>query len=189
MFEKLEKVLMPLAEAIGNNKYLVSIRDGFLISTPLLIAGSIFLVIANLPFPGFSDWIASIPIADGTLATYLSKPSDATFSLMAIFATFGIAYSYARQINSDSLFCAAAALMAWFLIMPYTVTGSVEVGGEAVDVALSGIPLGWVGAKGIFVGIFSAFGATAIYTWVKNRGWVIKMPAASPPRSPSPSPR
>ena len=92
MFEKLEKVLMPLAEAIGNNKYLVSIRDGFLISTPLLIAGSIFLVIANLPFPGFSDWIASIPIADGTLATYLSKPSDATFSLMAIFATFGIAY-------------------------------------------------------------------------------------------------
>lgn len=181
MFEKLEKVLMPLAEAIGNNKYLVSIRDGFLISTPLLIAGSIFLVIANLPFPGFSDWIASIPIADGTLATYLSKPSDATFSLMAIFATFGIAYSYARQINSDSLFCAAAALMAWFLIMPYTVTGSVEVGGEAVDVALSGIPLRWVGAKGIFVGIFCAFGATAIYTWVKNRGWVIKMPAGVPP--------
>lgn len=181
MFDKLEKVLMPLAEAIGNNKYLVSIRDGFLISTPLLIAGSIFLVIANLPIPGFSDWVASIPIADGTLATYLSKPSDATFSIMAIFATFGIAYSYARQIESDSLFCAAAALMAWFLIMPYTVTGSVDVGGEAVDVALSGIPLGWVGAKGIFVGIFSAFGATAIYTWVKNRGWVIKMPAGVPP--------
>ena len=43
MLNKLEKWLMPLAEAIGRNKYLMSVRDGFLISTPLLIAGSIFL--------------------------------------------------------------------------------------------------------------------------------------------------
>ena len=181
MFEKLEKILMPMAEAIGKNKYLTSIRDGFLISTPLLIAGSIFLVIANLPIPGFAEWCASIPIADGTLATYLAKPSDATFTIMAIFATFGIAYSYATQIKTDKVFSAAAALMAWFLIMPYTVTGTVEVDGATVDAALSGIPLGWVGAKGIFVGIFCAFAATAVYAWVKNRGWVIKMPAGVPP--------
>ena len=30
MMKKLEKILMPLAEAIGRNKYLMSIRDGFL---------------------------------------------------------------------------------------------------------------------------------------------------------------
>ncbi|MFB8448770.1 hypothetical protein ACFC3Z_06710 [Enterococcus thailandicus] len=33
----LEKVLTPLAKVIGENKYLVAIRDGFLLSTPLLI--------------------------------------------------------------------------------------------------------------------------------------------------------
>ena len=43
MMKKLEKILMPLAEAIGRNKYLMSIRDGFLVSTPLLIGGSIFI--------------------------------------------------------------------------------------------------------------------------------------------------
>ena len=64
MFDKLEKVLMPLAEAIGKNKYLISIRDGFLVSTPLLIAGSIFLLLANLPIPGYSDLIASIQIGE-----------------------------------------------------------------------------------------------------------------------------
>ena len=42
MMKQLEKYLMPLAEKIGRNKYLISIRDGFLVSTPLLIAGSIF---------------------------------------------------------------------------------------------------------------------------------------------------
>ena len=34
--------------------------------------------------------------------------------------------------------------------MPYSVSGSVDVAGKAVDVSLSGIPLGWVGSKGIF---------------------------------------
>ena len=46
---------------------------------------------------------------------------------------------------------------------------------------VSGVPLGWVGSKGIFVGIFCAFAATAIYSWVKQQGWVIKMPAGVPP--------
>ena len=41
--------------------------------------------------------------------------------------------------------------------MPYSVSGSVDVAGKAVDVSLSGIPLGWVGSKGIFVGIMCAF--------------------------------
>ena len=181
MFDKLEKVLMPLAEVIGRNKYLISIRDGFLVSTPLLIAGSIFLVIANLPFPGFSDWLASVPVGNSTLAAFISKPSDATFTIMAVFATMGIAFSYAKQIKSDSLFSAACALMAWFLLMPYVVDGTASVGGEDVAVSVTGVPLGWLGAKGIFVGIICAFGATAIYAWVKRRGWVIKMPAGVPP--------
>ena len=47
----LEKVLMPLAEKIGKNKYLISIRDGFLVSSPLLIVGSLFLLIAKFQQP------------------------------------------------------------------------------------------------------------------------------------------
>ena len=59
MIKQLEKILMPLAEAIGRNKYLVSIRDGFLVSTPLLIAGSIFLLIAKFPIPAWTEWLSS----------------------------------------------------------------------------------------------------------------------------------
>ena len=181
MFDKLESVLMPLAEAIGKNKYLISIRDGFLVSTPLLIAGSIFLLLANFPIPGYDEWVKSIAIGNSNLAVYLSKPADATFTIMAIFATMGIAYSYANQINSDKIFGAAVALMSWFLLMPYEVTGTVEVGKKTVDATLSGLPLGWVGSKGLFLSIIIAFASVAIYTWVKNRGWVIKMPAGVPP--------
>ena len=55
IMSKLEKVLMPMAEKIGQNKLLIAIRDGFLVSSPLLIVGSIFLLIANFPIPGWDE--------------------------------------------------------------------------------------------------------------------------------------
>ena len=175
---------MPLAEAIGRNKYLMSIRDGFLLSTPLLIGGSIFLLIANFPIPAWIEFLEGTVVNQATgrtLASYIAKPADATFTIMAVFAVMGIAYSFAEKLGTNKLFGAATALVSWFLIMPYTVTGEVDVNGVAQAVSLTGVPLGWLGAKGIFVGIFCAFISVHIYTFVEKRGWTIKMPAGVPP--------
>ena len=180
MLKKLEKILMPLAEAIGKNKYLMSIRDGFLVSTPLLIGGSIFLLIANFPITAWTNWIESVVVNPQTgevLASYISKPAAATFDIMAIFAVIGIAYSFAGKMKTNQIFAAAVAIVSWFIIMPFKVTGTVN----DTAVTLSGIPLGWVGSKGIFVGIFCAFISVHIYSWVERKGWTIKMPAGVPP--------
>ena len=172
MLSKLESVLMPLAEKIGKNKYLIAVRDGFLLSMPLLIVGSFFLLIANFPIPGWSDFWARFFGEDWV--SYFSKPTDATFSIMAILAVVGIGYSFAEQMNVDKLFGAASAMVSWFLIMPYEVL--LEGGGS-----VKGIPLDWVGSKGIFVGIICAFLSIHIYAWVNKKGWVIKMPEGVPP--------
>lgn len=180
MLSKLEKLLMPLAEAIGKNKYLMAVRDGFLVSTPLLIAGSIFLVIANFPLKVWTQWLSSVVVnanTGETLASFLSKPSDATFTIMAVFAVMGIAYSFAKSMKTNPLFCSAVALMSWLMLMPYFVSGTVEAG----EVTLRGLSLDWLGAKGIFVGILCAFVSVHIYSWVERKGWVIKMPAGVPP--------
>ena len=50
----------------------------------------------------------------------------------------------------------------------------------AGDQVVSGIPLGWVGSKGIFVGIICAFLSVHVYAWVDKKGWVIKMPDGVP---------
>lgn len=171
MLNKLESVLMPLAEKIGKNKYLIAIRDGFLLSMPLLIVGSFFLLIANFPIPGWTQFWARF--FGENWASYFSKPTDATFSIMAILAVIGIGYSFAEQMKVDKLFGAAISMVCWFLIMPYEIL----VDGAVVG----GIPLGWVGSKGIFVGIICAFLAVHIYAWVNERGWVIKMPDGVPP--------
>lgn len=171
MLNKLESVLMPLAEKIGKNKYLIAVRDGFLLSMPLLIVGSFFLLIANFPIPGWTEFWARF--FGENWASYFSKPTDATFSIMAILAVIGIGYSFSEQMNVDRLFGAAISLVCWFLIMPYEIL--------AGDAVVAGIPLGWVGSKGIFVGIICAFLAVHIYAWVNEKGWVIKMPDGVPP--------
>ncbi|MBS6953472.1 MAG: PTS cellobiose transporter subunit IIC [Enterocloster asparagiformis] len=172
MLSKLESVLMPLAEKIGKNKYLIAVRDGFLLSMPLLIVGSFFLLIANFPIPGWSSFWAGI--FGENWVSYFAKPTDATFSIMAVLAVVGIGYSFAEQMNVDKLFGAASALVSWFLIMPYEVL--LEGGGT-----VKGIPLDWVGSKGIFVGIICAFLSIHIYAWVNKKGWVIRMPEGVPP--------
>lgn len=191
MIDKLEKILMPMAEAIGRNKYLIAIRDGFLVSTPLLIVGSIFLLLANFPIQAWTDFIANVQIGSSNLATLLSKQSDATFTIMAIFATMGIGYSFAKQLKTSGIFGAAVSLMSWFILMPYSITGSIsamfDANGAAMEVVegakatVTGVDLGWLGAKGIFMGIICGLVSVHVYAWVEKKGWVIKMPAGVPP--------
>lgn len=171
MFHKLESFFIPLAEKLGKNKYLTAIRDGFLLTTPLLIVGSIFLLIANFPIPGWTEFWARFFGENWT--AFISKPTNATFDIMAILAVIGIGYSFSGLMKVDQLAGAAVGLVAWFILLPYQVTDG--------TVTLSGLPLGWVGSRGIFVGILAAFLAIHIFAWVTKKGWVIKMPEGVPP--------
>jgi len=171
MLDKLEKLFVPVAERLGKNKYLTAIRDGFLLTTPLLIVGSFFMLIANFPIPHWTEFWAQF-FGDNWTA-FMSKPTNATFDIMAILAVLGIGYSFADQLKVDKLAGAAVGVVAWFILMPFQVTDG--------DVTLSGIPLGWVGSKGIFVGILCAFLAVHIFAFVTKKNWVIKMPAGVPP--------
>lgn len=171
MMDKLESIFIPLAEKIGKNKYLISIRDGFLLTTPLLIIGSFFLLVANFPINNWTEFWARFFGENWT--AYMAKPTNATFDIMAILAVVGIAYSFSRELKVDKLSGAAVALVSWFILMPYKVSDG--------SVTLNGIPLDWVGSKGIFIGIITAFVSVHIYAWVIKKGWIIKMPKGVPP--------
>lgn len=135
----LEKVLMPLAEKIGKNKYLISIRDGFLVSSPLLIVGSLFLLIANFPIPGWNEFWARF-FGEGW-ANKLSHPVTATFDVMTILAVIGIGYSYGRQEDVNGINSAVIALVSFFILTPFAI--SFVPKGSEITYQVTGIPLGW----------------------------------------------
>ena len=179
MFKKMETFFMLLAEKIGRNKYLLSIRDGFLVSMPLLIAGSFFLLIANFPIKGWVEFWGKIFGENWT--SYMVKPTEATFNIMAIIVIIGIGYSFAGHLKVNKIFGAAISLVSWFLLMPYEILVKGELLASGTSMNVSGIPLKWVGSSGIFIGIIVTFTAIHIYSYIEKKGWVIKMPQGVPP--------
>ena len=90
MMQKLEKFLMPVANALSKNKVLSAIRDGFLITVPITIVGSIFLLIANFPLEGFLNMMTSIFGAGWD--AYLGRVSAIAFDCVALLGVLSIGY-------------------------------------------------------------------------------------------------
>ena len=74
--DKLSEKIMPLANLLGQNRYLTVLRDAFMLSFPLTMFGSIVVVINNLPF--FSD------ATKGTLSNLFGNGQNATMSIMSV---------------------------------------------------------------------------------------------------------
>ncbi|MGL4572632.1 MAG: PTS sugar transporter subunit IIC [Clostridium sp.] len=175
MFSKLEKILMPIADKLGRNKVLVAIRDGFLITTPLLIVGSIFLLIANFPIPGWEEFWSGILGPNWT--TWFTNVSRATFNVIGLLSCVGTGYAYARELKGDAIQGAGVALVSFFILMPTRIPFEGVKGPET----LSGISFEYVGSNGIFLALIIALLSVRIFTWVYNKGWTIKMPDGVPP--------
>ena len=47
--DKLAEKMVPFAQIIANNKYLLSLRDGFMVAFPATMFASIMIIIQNLP--------------------------------------------------------------------------------------------------------------------------------------------
>lgn len=165
-----EKVMMPLASKLGSNRYLNVIRDAFMLSFPLTIFGSMFVVLANLPF---LDKFFS-PEALNTFRAAITPAMEGTLLIATLFVVIGLGYHLSKSYGVDALFGAALALAAFLILTPFSITVD---GGTIAGV----IPLERLGAKGMFVGMFTGIFATEIYRRVIQKGWVIKMPEGVPP--------
>ncbi len=94
--DKLSEKLIPIASKLGQNKYLLVLRDAFMLAFPITMFGSLVVVINNLPF--FSSEL------QGTLGTLFGNGQNATMSIMSIFVTFGIGYYLSRTHDIDPVF-------------------------------------------------------------------------------------
>lgn len=173
--DPIEKYVMPLAQRLGNNRHLIAIRDGMALVMPFMIIGSLFLILAFLPFPGYEEYMTESGLMDKLLL-----PVGATYDLIAIFATLGVAYRLAQKYTQlDPIIAAAVALAAYMLVTPYNITHTIEATGEKISV--SGINLAYMGSAGMFLGIIIAIYATEVYRWLMVRNISFKLPDSVPP--------
>ncbi|GEM05301.1 PTS system oligo-beta-mannoside-specific EIIC component [Halolactibacillus miurensis] len=161
----LENVLLPVADKLNNNRYLTALRNGFMVALPIIIFGSIFVVLANLPF---LDKL----IGEDAYQAYqqaLSPASQATLTIMGLFVITGIGYKMVEQRGGEAIYGAAVSIAAFLVLTP-------QVLGDTANV----IPTSILGAEGMFLGIFTAFIAAELYQLFVSKNLTIKMPQGVP---------
>lgn len=176
--QMLEEKVMPIAGKIAGQRHLQALRDGIILTMPLIIIGSIFLILGFIPIKGYPEFMAST-FGDAWM-TKLLYPVSASFDIMALIAGFGIAYRLAEQYKVDALNAGAISVAAFILATPYFTMFTPEGATEAVQVG-GVISMAYLGSKGLFVAMIIAVLSTEIYRYIIQKNIIIKMPDGVPP--------
>jgi PTS system cellobiose-specific IIC component len=174
----LENRFMPVAGRVAEQKHLQAIRDGIILAMPLLIIGSLFLIIGFIPIPGYDEFMAGV--FGEKWRTKLLYPVNATFDIMALIVSFGVAYRLAEKYKVDPLSAGAISLASFLLATPYVVKFTPEGASAAVDVG-GAIPVTLMGSQGLFVAMILGVLSTEIYRKVIQKNIIIKLPDGVPP--------
>lgn len=110
----------------------------------------------------------------GTLGTLFGNGQNATMSIMTVFVAFGIGYYLTKSYDEDGVFGGAVALASFLILTPFNFATA-----EGVEIA-GALTTDRLGAKGMFIAMFTAFLATEIYVRIKKRGITINMPDGVP---------
>ena len=161
----IEEYLLPFSQKVSSNKYLVAVRDGLMLSMPLLIVGSLGIIIGDFPVPAYQRFMTGL-LGDAWTDWCWGVMIPATISLVALLAVVGISHSLASENKVEPMPAVAIAVSAYFLILLQT-----EGGGFASDD---------FAAKGLFAAMIVSLISTSIYSYVIKRNWVIKLPESVP---------
>ena len=162
-------------EIMGNFaqiKAVAALRDGFIMTTPFTICGSVFLLLANLPVPGYTEFMASIFGNDWTAP--LNAVAGGTFGVLAIIVVLAITYKYVENEGCDAVMASILALSSFLILMPPAL---ITKGGETVgDI----IPKAWAGSNGVITAILISFFVAKIFCYCEKNNIGIKMPDSVP---------
>lgn len=172
IIDLLDRRFVPIASKIGAQRHLVAVRDGFVVIMPLMIVGSLAVLINNLPIDAYQNMMNSIFDGDGWKG-FANSISQGAFNVMSLIVVYTISAALAKSYKKDGVTAGAISLASLVTIMA---SFSTE------DGSTSGLPFAWMGAQGLFIAIFVALIGTEIFIRLSNnKKLVITMPDGVPP--------
>ena len=169
--EFMDNKIAPAMNKFAQIRHIQAIRDGVVLNLVPSMIGSMFLLFAALPIPGYGDWIRANGIFDALLI-----PIGATLDLMGMTAVIAISYRLAESYKVDALPAAVISLLCFFMLTPYRVSH------ELVEGGIAGVmPIMYLGTRGLFTALLVALVATEIYVKMVKSNLVITMPNGVPP--------
>ena len=168
-----------VAGAIGRQRHLGAIRDGFVTIMPLMIAGSLFTLINRFPIGSGQDggkaYLVDLLGEIGPLQWLAEMNGNiwwGTFGLISIFAIMSIAYNLAKSHdNPNPISAGIIALSAYLCIVP-----------QVANDGWGALSWGYLNATSLFTAVIIALVSAEIFCRFSKSGKLaIKMPEGVPP--------
>ncbi|MBL1224196.1 PTS sugar transporter subunit IIC [Enterococcus sp. BWR-S5] len=172
LMDRLTDFTNKISEPLGrfaSTDIISSVVSGLVSVTPIIMIGSIFLILYVLGSPDVGT--SGQPLI-GFLAPWAGKfawMNSLTMNLMSLYCAVAIPYHYAQKKKMNTLTCSLLGL-ATFLI--FTINGYDEAGGISVTS---------FSASGLFVCIITSIIGVQILKFFLDKNITIKMPDSVPP--------
>ena len=177
LLEKLDKILSPIGAKVGNQIHLKSISNGMMMTLPLIVVGSIFLILANPPVnpdlvnPETANIFMKFMLSWKEFAVNnyqtLTTPYNMTMGIVGMMSAFAIAYCLAGEYNMKAAISGLISTSMFLMICAPSVDGSIATN--------------FLGADGLFIAIIIGLSSVEITRFVESRGWQFKFPDTVPP--------
>jgi PTS system cellobiose-specific IIC component len=168
MSEFINNKVIPPVMAFVNTAPMQALKDGLLYSMPLMIVGSVFLLLQQFPWTPVQTFLQNIGMYDIFGVTYAN-----TFNIMALIASIGIANVYVKNAGYEGLPAGVISLSCWLMSQPQYILSE--------DTAVSGVIVrDWLAGKGMIAALLIGLIVGAVYTWFMKKDITIKMPAGVP---------
>jgi PTS system cellobiose-specific IIC component len=155
----LNKYVIPPLTALSENTYLSAIRAGMVSVVPMTIIGGLFMIVTNLPVPGWEDKVRP-------MAHLLELPVTAMFGLLAVFVCFAIGYDLGKRLKQEAVVSASMATLMFLMI---------QLQGPDWKLSMDGL-----GSQGLFTAVFVALIVVVVQKFFGDRNWVVRLPKSVP---------
>ena len=150
MTEKKRGLFYKLYMGMNSSKLLLCIRSSLIMLIPVLLIGSVSLMLKSFPIDAYQRFIGSF--GGGIIETFFSLIYSATFGVLSLYVSISISICYTQQIGKDNrhtLGPMIASLVAFLIISGTMETGTINM--ESL------------GAAGMFTAVLSSLGASWLY--------------------------
>ncbi len=145
---KIVKIFINIFDKIRNTLFCRSIRDGMVMALPILLVGSFAVMMNNLPFPGYIDFIQSF--GKGFFHIFFDFIQNATFGILSIYVTITISIAFINNISlRKHRIGAVFSALASFFIFAGIFQGNYDCT--------------YLGAKGMFSAVLAGYCAPGLF--------------------------
>lgn len=201
--DKMQEKLSPIAMKVGNQRFLVALRDSFVGTMPVIMTGSVALLLnaflVDLPQQFHLEGITKAFQWLVDINNLVFKGSIPIVSLLFIYC---LGVNVAKIYKVDTVSAGLVSLASFVISIGGKVTQSFPLPKAAnmnLDQIIQGVdnlkfdgqnllvtvgnvlPGNHVNARGYFTAMIIGFLASIIFCKVMNKNWVIKLPDSVPP--------